>query len=366
MSKQTRSKLLNTLLIFGTIAVVLYLGARNGNINDIWNTLITADPLWLLLAFASFCIFVLFEALTTYLFFRFQSVPMRMSTSLVVTLIGLFYSNMTPGSSGGQPMQVLAMKKRGIPSGYTTSALAAKFFCFQTALLLMGVLLWVTHWDFAFTHIGSARWLIYLGFLLNGLGVAGVVLLAINRSLVRGILMGIAKLGHKLRLIKDMDRTARRIDSGLDDFHASVDMLTHRPMHLFYLFLVSCVQVLGLMSIIYFVTLALGITDYSYTQLIMLQFLLFIGVSFTPTPGASGSQEGGFYLLFNQIFPPDKLVGALLIWRFFTYYLSTLISLVFGVLLDSIRTMRGKVRKVPLPKDLKSVPHWEAPDEKEN
>ncbi len=359
MSKKTRSNLLNALLIVGTIGAVLIIGAANGDIDDAWRTMISADPGYLALAVVSFCVFVFFEAMTTYMFFRYQDLRVRMGTCVLVTLIGLFYSNVTPGSTGGQPLQVITLKKRGVPSGYTTSALAVKFFCFQCALLILGTVLWIMNWDFSFEHIGAVRWLIYLGYFINSLGVAGVVLLAINRTMVRNTLMFFIRFGQKIRLVKDLDKTTRRLDKALNDFHTSVDMMTHQPRRLFCIFLVSCVQVMGLMSIVYFVTLALGVTEYSYLQIVTLQFLLYIGVSFTPTPGASGSQEGGFYLIFSRIFPAGKILGALLVWRFFTYYLSMIISLIFGVLLDSVRTMRGTIKKVELPRGLKHMPDWE-------
>ncbi len=363
LSKQAKSKLLNTLLIFGTIGAVLIIGASTGNIGDAWATMANADPLWLGVAVAAFFGFVIFESLTTVVFLRFQHLPLRFGTGLIVTLIGLFYSNVTPGATGGQPMQVVAMRKRGVPSGYTTSALAVKFFCFEMALLLTGLILWIFHWGFAFEHIGDSKWLIFIGFFLNGLVVAAVVLLAINKSIVRGILRLCMKLGKKLHLIRNEERVNARLTAAMNDFHYSVHMLTHRPKHLTCIFLLSCMQVLCYMSIIYCVAMALGVKEYSYGQLITLQYLLYIGASFTPLPGASGTQEGGFYLIFNQIFPPHQLLGALLIWRFFTYYFSMIVSLLFGVVLDSARSIRGRIRPIELPPDLQPPPGDEDPPE---
>ena len=56
-------------------------------------------------------------------------------------------------------------------------------------------------------------------------------------------------------------------------------------------------------------------------------------------PGASGAQEGGFYIFFQHVFPADKLVGALLLWRFFTYYFTMIIG-VAAVIFDSAWSMR--------------------------
>ena len=80
--------------------------------------------------------------------------------------------------------------------------------------------------------------------------------------------------------------------------------------------------------------------------MITLAYLLFIGASSTPLPGGSGAQEAGFYLFFQNIFPADKLLGGLLLWRFFNYYFPTVITLFFGVILDSTLTIRGKIRPV--------------------
>ena len=190
------------------------------------------------------------------------------------------------------------------------------------------------------TCIDQGRWIVITGFLLNGLSVAAVILLAINKNIVRGILTLAIRVGKALHLVKDVARTASRADAAMEDFHASVDMLKNHPIRLFYLYLLSCLQVLGLMSIVYCVYRALGLNSMSYFDILTLQFLLYIGASFTPLPGASGAQEGGFLLIFGNVFPADKMFGAQLIWRFFTYYFTLIIGL-GAVIIDSAGSLRA-------------------------
>ncbi len=346
LTKQKRSQLLNALLIVGTVIVVLYIGAANGNISDAWNAVLTAKPLWLAAAFGSWCVFVLFETLVVHIFLLMQKIPVRFGTSMIVSLLGIFYCNVTPGASGGQPMQVYAYKKRGIPAGFTSSALAVKFFCYQLGLIIPTAVLWILNGSFAAEHMNASRWFVYLGFILNGLGVVAVVLLAISKNLVRAILTFVVKLGAKMRIVKDEARTVSRLDAALNDFNASVDMMVHHPFKLFLLALLSCVQVHGLVAILYFVARSVGVDGYSYWELITLAYLLYIGASSTPLPGGSGAQEGGFYLFFQNIFPADKLLAGLLLWRFFNYYFSMILTLIFGVILDSSLTMRGKIKPI--------------------
>jgi len=188
--------------------------------------------------------------------------------------------------------------------------------------------------------IDQGKWVVITGYLLNGLSVAAVILLAINKNIVRGIITLAIKLGKLLHLVKDEARTASKADAAMNDFHASVDMLTHHPIDLLKLYLICCVQVLGLMSIAYCVYRSMGLSVYSYFDILTLQFLLYIAASFTPLPGASGAQEGGFALFFGHVFPAGmQLTAALLLWRFFTYYL-TLIVGVGGIIVDSAWNMR--------------------------
>ena len=339
ISKTTRSIILNVGILVITLAAVLYVSATGGDIGDAWTALRSADPWWILAAIGSWCVFMTFEGMGLHVFFHQQGIKVKVWVSLLVGLIGSFYSAITPAATGGQPMQVLALKKRGVPAGISSSGLAVKFFCFQMALLSLGGILWAVNPDIVAACLDEAKWLVIAGFAINGLTVVVVLLLAINKNIVRWVLTLLIRIGAALRLVKDVPRLTSRADAAISDFHASVDYLTHHPFRLFQLYLLSCLQVLGLMSIAYCVYRAMGLNQYSYGDVLTLQFLLFIAASFTPLPGASGAQEGGFYILFRHIFPADKLVGALLLWRFFTYYFTLLMGLA-AVIADSAWSVR--------------------------
>lgn len=353
ISRKKRSALLNAFVILFTIALVIYLGAKNGDIGDAWDALCTCKTQWVFAAVFSWVVFVVFESLGVHVFFMQQKIHIRFHSSLLVSLIGMFYSDVTPAATGGQPMQVFAFKKRGVPTGVSTSALTVKFFCFETALLSMGGLLWVLYPGIVGECIARCKVIVITGFLINGVVVAAVLLLAINRNIVDAILRFLIRLGISIHLIRSPEKAEKRTREVLEDFHASVDMVTHHPLQLLELLLISCVQILGLMSISYCVYRAMGLSAYSYGEILVLQFLLYIGASFTPLPGASGAQEGGFYLFFQGVFPDNKLLGALLLWRFFTYYLTLLVGL-GSVIINSAANIR-RTGRISL----------DSPDEKE-
>ena len=338
-SKQNRKTLLNALIILGTIGVVVYLAARNGDIGISVRAILDSDKRWLFAGLGAWLLSMGMEALVNQCFFIWQRVDIRFVSTLHVTFLGMFYSNVTPAATGGQPMQVFAFKKRGVPVGVSSSGLAVKFFCFQTALLIGGAVMWLCQQRFVNDCVIGGKWLILAGFLINGLSVGLVLLLAINRNIVRFLIVLIIRAGKKLRLVKDPEQLSSRCDAALEDFSASVNMLVHHPLQILLLVTLSMGQLFLLMNASFCVYRALGLSGQPWYRLMTLQWLLFIAASFTPLPGASGVQEGGFYVFFGSIFPEGLIFPALLLWRAITYYGALLIGL-GSVIYESVHSMR--------------------------
>ncbi len=341
LNRQALSKALNALFIVGTFAAVVYFAFQSGDVTQIGEALRSVSPWWLLGALGCFALHAFLRVPLYMLFFRFQQVHARLSSSILVGLIGMYYSAITPAATGGQPMQVYAFKKRGVPPGIASSALAVKFFCWQSALLLMGGLLWAIFPEVVADTLKQGVWFLGVGFFANGVAVVLVILLAVSRNVVRAILIFMVKLAHKVRIVKDVAQTSSKWDAALMDFHASVDLLTGHPFQFLVLFLMSALQVTSLMSAVYFVYRGFGLSQAPYIHLLTIQLMLHIAASFTPLPGASGAQEGGFYLFFGNFFPSDIIFAALLVWRFVTYYASILAGFA-AVLMDGAYGLTGK------------------------
>ncbi len=345
LTREKRSMLLNIGFIFLTLLLVLYLVSQAGDITQIVGAFQRINPVWLVGAAAFVAVHILLEGLILKIFFSFQQVSVKLSSCNLVGLIGIYYSSITPAASGGQPMQAFALKKRGISTGIGYSALAVKFFCWQCAMLLIGALLWILNGSYVHGILGKGVWLVALGFFLNSLMVTLVILLAINRNLVRAIIVFIVNLGNKLRLIKDRSKTSSRLDAAMNDFHSSVEILTKHPGQFLILFALSLIQVTSLMSVAYFIYRGFSLVTSRYPEVLTIQFLLYITASFTPLPGASGAQEGGFYLFFRSFFPDSMIFAALLIWRFMTYYLFIIVGF-FAVIIDQTFSIRRKRREM--------------------
>ncbi len=71
-----------------------------------------------------------------------------------------------------------------------------------------------------------------------------------------------------------------------------------------------------------------------WLEVIIKQWLIFIGAFLLPLPGGTGGIEAGFVLMFKNYISTDHLPILLSTWRFYTFYLPILISAVFYMLIS--------------------------------
>lgn len=338
-------KLLNFLFLAFTLGVVLVIGLKGNDLEELAAALRSISPVCFLLCFGCWCVYVLMNALSTYCFLNRQGVRLRLVDSLRAAVIGLYYCNVTPGASGGQPMEMYELSKKNVPVGYSGSAMAIKFVCFQVVLLIAGAAFWLSHRAFVSQYTHGIRWLVLLGYIVNCFSISGVVLMAVNRRAVMWVIDKCIRVGVKLRICKDPEASRQKWADQCLSFHSSFRMLLRHPLDLLVQGMIAFVQLIAQMMVIWCIFRSMGLGGISVYQIITVGVLLYISASYTPLPGASGAQEGGFALFFQSIFPDAKLFVALLTWRFFTYYLTILV----GALVATADNLCGIIKKTDDP-----------------
>ncbi len=341
--KASTKKYLNIAFILGTLLLILVIGINNNELKNIGQAFSNISPWWLLACLGAWACFVLFEGISLAHFLHKQGYPLKFRYVMFVALIGLYYSNITPGSSGGQPMQVYYMKKRDVPIGVGSSVLTVKFFCFQTMVLVLGGIAWACFPGFVQEQLQGATVFLIAGYIFNFFSIGLLLLMAINKRMVRFFIRLFIKIGTLMHICKDPAQSETKWEGILATFHSSVMLIRKRPGELLVQFLINSLQVLSLMMVTLFVYRALGITGTPLLKVLTMSLLLYVSASYTPLPGASGAQEGGFMIYLKDIFPTGRIFPALLLWRLFTFY----ITLVAGAVASVVHTTRGIVAAPP-------------------
>ncbi|MCL1855575.1 MAG: flippase-like domain-containing protein [Clostridia bacterium] len=345
--KASTRKLLSIVFLFVTLGLVLFIGFSETDVVDLWGALQKLSWASLLLCLPGWIGYVLADSVSIYHFFRRQGHPLSFWYSIRISVIGIYYCNITPGASGGQPMQIYYLKKANVPIGVSGSALTVKFFCFQLTLLVVGAILWFTHAEYVTGHLQGVIWVILLGYVINFFSIGILLVMAINKQAVRSIITLCIRIGVRIRLCKDPEKSTKKWEAHCASFLSSVQMIRDNPFDLLVQFLIALVQLLSLMMTIPLIYHAFGLSGTSLMEQLTMGVLLYISASYTPLPGASGAQEGGFAVFFQGIFPSGYLFVALLVWRFCTYY----ISLIVGVLLTIGQGLFSSLRGKSLPKN---------------
>lgn len=339
--KSSTKNWMNFIFLFLTLAVVMYIGLSGNDLASLLEALRSVSPFYLVLCLLAWAGYVLMDALTVYYFLLRQDYKISLLKAIYISVIGIYYSNITPGASGGQPVQIYRMKQMGVPIGISSSCLTVKFTCFQFMLLVVGTILWIVHRDFVAIHAQGMYWFILLGYFFNFISIGVLLMMAISRRVTMTIITLCIKVGTKLQIVKDPERSHAKWEVHCISFSKSVQMIRNHPRELLVQCLIAVTQLLMLMSITLAVYHSFGLTTASNMEVITMGVLLYISASYTPLPGASGVMEGGFAVFFKGIFPEASLFVGLIIWRSGTYYISLLLGVVVSIW-ESIRAFAGK------------------------
>lgn len=314
-------KILSVLFIVLSVAAVLSVAFGNQELADAWGVIRGLEPGWLLGLLGCWFAYAFFEATGTWSCLRSQGYSLSLPSVFVITLIGFFYSNITPGASGGQPMQVNSLYKKGVPVGHGTTAVTVRLIANQGMVCLLALVFLLLNRPFVLNQLYGAIWLVRIGWLINVAVVPLVLLAAFRRAWLQKLIGGLLRLGEKLRLVRNREELEGKVSEVLDTYRTALGTLLRSPARVLLQCLYSLLSMLALTGSIVFVYHALGMRGTPWYQLLTLSLLLFVSASYTPLPGAGGAQEGGFLYYFRNIFTGGTAGIALLIWRFFTYYL---------------------------------------------
>ena len=115
-------RILSFLFIVLSITAVFFIAFSNQDLTNAWDAIKQMNVFWLGAIFLCWLAYTFFDGMNYWCYLNHQGFKISIGRAVNVALIGFYYSNITPGATGGQPMQVNSMRKAGIPVGYGTMA----------------------------------------------------------------------------------------------------------------------------------------------------------------------------------------------------------------------------------------------------
>ncbi len=313
-------------LIIVTLAIVLISGMADGALSGALEAMRTACPGFLGLSALCYLGHLFLDAVSVRSVLRSEGYEISLKDAVAASVRGSFFSNITPGATGGQPMQIQRLNRCGISVGAGTSAVMTHFIAQHMMLTVLTVALGIPYLGFALSNVGASWPVLAIGLTYNTVMVTGVLVLCFSRRAVRWIVDRAALIAQKLRLSKDPEGLREKWLTTADHFHASMMHMKAHPGEMIRQLVFGGIQLVLLMSVLYFVCLSLGIQGAGFGPMLMMALCQHVSAAYMPMPGASGAQESVFGLYFGSLIPGSCCLAAMLIWRFMTYYLGLIIG----------------------------------------
>lgn len=249
--------------------------------------------------------------------------------SFKVAMIGQLFNNITPFASGGQPMQAYELTKSGKRVSNSMSAMSMKFIMTQLALAVFTTVIILLQFDFLKELMKDYMWVVIISFIINFLAIFLVLLAGINKNIILTICRPFIKLGSKLHIVKDYNKTIEKFDGSVSNFSNQFKNMKNYKKTILGIFIMAIIQSMLYYSITYVVYRAFGNSGVSYFQIVPAQAILLLIMTFIPTPGSGLGAEGGFLIIFNSIFKQGTINMSILFWRLYTFYLPIIIGAFF-------------------------------------
>ena len=143
-----KNTIINFLLIITIFVGLLIYMLKVDGIENIINVLNHVNYKWVFIGIIFLLINWFCEAINLYFPMKKMYNNQTIKNAIKVSMIGLLFNNLTPFSSGGQPMQAYQMTKTGKRASDAMSALTIKFVITQIALVVTTLIIALIEFNF--------------------------------------------------------------------------------------------------------------------------------------------------------------------------------------------------------------------------
>lgn len=328
-----------------------------GQVNEVANAFANAKWQILLLIAGVMALSIFADGLILTIFSRLYTRKYYIHQGVAVSLIGTFYSEITPGASGGQFMQAMTMKKQGIPVSNAASIVVMWFILYQLTLVIFGVIALIFKWNLLLTSsidiaLGDFQLnlpmipLIIVGFLLNILIIGLLFLMSYSRAVHNFIMHYGINIFAKLHIIKDPDKTRESLRIQVENFKIELRRLQSNVAVTIVIILLMLVLIICRFSIPWFAGIAIdayssegvpiadlnpnitgSVSVASFFDACFLSSFHQMVTGLIPMPGSAGVSELAFSILFGSFYNTSaSVVACNIIWRTSTFHVLFLIS----------------------------------------
>lgn len=326
--KSPRKKLLWNILLFAIIALTIWaITSQEGfSIKEFWEYLTSLNPVFLILAILSMLAVIFFEALAILTIIKTLGQRQRFKSGFLYATSDLYFSAITPSSTGGQPASGYLMMKDGIPGTVATVGLLVNVIMYNLAIIIISVVTFLIKPEVVLGFSTLSKVLIIVGtFCLSCLALFSFIILYKSHFIQR--------VGHwfinlfvKIKLIRKPEKLRAKLDSCIESYDTHVSHLKGTSAMMLKVLLFNILQRVCNIAVTLFIYLASSENPGAAFDVWSAQCMVVIGTNMLPIPGAVGISD---YLLIDSFgtigFDAMGAVNLSLLSRTISFYFSVIV-----------------------------------------
>ena len=347
MEKKKSKLWLNLIVVALILIIMLAIIFINNDAKEIFNAIKQADMKYILIALGFIVIFIVFTAFSLMQLVSLKK-KINVFDSFNIANLANFYNGITPFASGGQPFQVYYYTKVNVKTDESTSVLMMNFIIHQFVSVILSIIAIILYYNYLIVEVGNTafRVAVWIGLSINVIILFLLIFVSFSKT-VKKLFMGLIGLIFSIKFLRKKKETMiEKTNDYFDNSQKSFKELFHHIPTLLLSILYKTISLIAYFIIPYFIFKGLNV-DVSSSDIMFIIWMTafaFVIMSFMPTPGSSGGAEWAFSVVFaGKFFLSDGIAGsAILIWRFFTYYLVMILGAI-----SAICVKRRKVDEQP-------------------
>lgn len=327
--KKYKKVLIDAILFFAIIGLTLYGVFHGEDLSGLKDAIKECNILWLILAVPLVLFFIAGESIVIWHMLDCYGIYVKERFCFLFSAVGFFFSCVTPSATGGQPMQIYFMKKEDIPVPIATVILLVVTITYKFVLVVVGIGLWLFAGGFLAEYVAEARWVFYLGILLNVGCVILMCVVVFHPSFAKKTLILGAKLLERIHILKHKEERLDKIERSMNHYHEAAEFMSSHWGMIARVFVITVVQRFAMFAVTYFVYRAFSLNSMNFLEVMFLQAVISVSVDMLPLPGGMGISEGLFMVIFKKVFGEALLIPGLILSRGLGYYSELFLSAIF-------------------------------------
>ena len=338
MKKYVLSAILFIALIILTYVFVL----KGCDFNLLFESIKNTNPFYVFLTILFVFEYVLFGSIFLKRMLAYFGSKVSFYHSFGYIFTEIYFSAITPSNMGGQPVQMIEMKKDKI--NYQSSSVLVLFNTMMNRIVLifLATIFFIIFNQKIFNINPFYNWVVILGYITTILVILLFAALIYSKKIAKLILKICNFLIDHLKLIKDKTKLKNKLEQSLKEYQSCSKITKENPKLVIESFIILFFQRISLLLASYTVYRAFGLNEYNLLLVMAFQVCVTLGSDLMPTPGGVMINEGLLLAVNNLLYGDSLALSGMLLLRSFNFYFLVIFSAIMYMIFHYVKRQPAK------------------------